>query len=263
MLFYKVLYAIAPRDLRMPRTGGETIAMSADTTATNGRSGRSFYVGIALVMAIVVLIGFAPTFYLKAFTAAPSLSPLLWGHGVLFTGWMALLITQATLVAKDRVDVHRRLGLFGAALAATMVVVGLLTAIEAARLGRVPPGAPPPLVFLAIPFFAIVEFAILVGAAIALRGNSQAHKRLMLLATIGILTAAIARLPLPFAGTPPGFFAITDLFILAGAIHDRRAHGRVHPVYVWAGSLMIIMQPVQLMLMGTPAWLAFAKWLTH
>lgn len=236
--------------------------MSADMTAAKGRSGRSFYVGIAVAMTLVVFVGFAPTFYLKAFTAAPALSPLLWAHGVLFTGWMALLIVQATLVAKDRVDVHMRLGLFGAALAVTMVVVGLLTAIDAARLGRVPPGAPPPLVFLAIPFFAIVQFAILVSAAIALRGNSQAHKRLMLLATVTLIVAAIARLPIPFAGTPPGFFAIADLFILAGAIHDWRAHGRVHPVYVWAGSLLIIMQPLQLVFMGTGTWLAFAKWLT-
>jgi hypothetical protein len=124
-----------------------------------------------------VFIGFAPTFYLKAFTAAPSLSPLVWAHGLLFTSWTVLLITQATLVAKER------LGMFGVALALAMVVVGLLTAISAARLGHVPPGAPPPLVFMAIPFFAIVEFAILFGAAIALRGNSQAHKRLILLKT--------------------------------------------------------------------------------
>jgi len=236
--------------------------MFAHTAAAKGRSGPSFFVGMAVVMAITVFIGFAPSFYLKAFTAAPSLSPLVWAHGLFFTGWIALLITQATLVAKDRVDVHRRLGMFGLALAVAMVVVGLLTAISAARLGRVPPGAPPPLVFMAIPFFAIVEFAILFGAAIALRGNSQTHKRLMLLATITIVIAAIARLPLPFAGTPPGFFAISDLFIMACVIHDWRTHSRVHPVYVWAGSLLVILQPLQLLFMGTEAWLAFATWLT-
>jgi hypothetical protein len=236
--------------------------MSVHTATVRGQSGRSFYVGIAVVMAITVLIGFAPSFYLKAFTAAPSLSPLVWVHGVLFTGWIALLVTQATLVAKDRADLHMRLGIFGVVVAVAMVIVGLLTAISAARLGHVPPGAPPPLMFLAIPFFSIVEFGILFGAAIALRGNSQAHKRLILLATIAIVGAAIARLPLAFAGTPPGFFAISDLFILACVIHDWRAHGRVHPVYAWAGSLLVILQPLQLVFMGTGPWLAFATWLT-
>jgi len=69
-------------------------------------------------------------------------------------------------------------------------------------------------------------------------------------------------LPLPFAGTAPGFFAISDLFILAGVIHDWRAHGRVHPAYAWAGSLLVILQPLQLVLMATGPWLAFATWLT-
>lgn len=238
------------------------ITMSAHTATANSRTGHGFYIGIAVALAITVFVGFAPTFYLKAFTASPSLSPLVWAHGLLFTGWIALLITQATLVAKERVNVHMRLGMFGVALALAMVIVGLLTAINAARLGHVPPGAPPPLVFMAIPFFAIVEFAILLGAAIALRGNSQAHKRLMLLATITIVIAAVARLPLPFAGTPPGFFAISDLFILVCVIHDWRVHGCVHPVYAWVGSLLVILQPLQLVFMGTGAWLAFATWLT-
>jgi hypothetical protein len=251
---------IRTRGCRGPATG--KIAMSAHTATVEGKSGRSFYVGITVVMAITVLIGFAPSFYLKALTGAPSLSPLVWVHGVLFTGWIVLLVTQATLVAKDRVDWHMRLGLFGVVLAVTMVIVGLLTAITAARLGHVPPGAPPPLMFLAIPFFSIVEFGILFGTAVALRRNSQAHKRLVLLATIAMVGAAIARLPLAFAGTPPGFFAIADVFILACVVRDWRAHGRVHPVYAWAGSVLVLLQPFQLVFMGTGAWLAFASWLT-
>ena len=135
--------------------------MSTHTATANGRSAHSFYIGVAVALAITVFIGFAPTFYLKALTAAPPLSPLVWAHGLLFTSWIVLLITQAMLVAKNRVNLHMRLGVFGIALALAMVVVGLLTAISAARLGHVPPGAPPPLVFMAIPFFAIVEFAVL------------------------------------------------------------------------------------------------------
>ena len=236
--------------------------MSTHTVIAKRRLGRSFYLGIAVVLATTVFVGFAPTFYLKAFTTAPSLSSLVWVHGLLFTGWIMLLVTQATLVAKDRVDVHMGLGIFGAVVGVTMVVVGLLTAVSAARLGHIPPGAPPPLMFLAIPFFAIVEFGVLLGMAIALRGRSEAHKRLIILATIVIVGAAVARLPIPFAGTPPGFFAMSDLFILACVIYDWRAHGRVHPVFVWVGSLLVIFQPLQLLIMGTGPWLAFASWLT-
>ena len=236
--------------------------MSTHTSTTQGRSGLNFYVVFALVMALTVFVGFGQSFFLKAFTAAPALSPLVWTHGVLFSAWIVLLVTQTTLVARDRVDLHMRLGIFGVVLAVAMVIVGWQTGIVAARLGHVPPGAPPPLMFLAIPLFAIVEFAILFSAAIALRGNAQAHKRLMLMATIVIVPAAIARLPLPYAGTAPGFFAISDLIILACVIYDWRTRGRVHPVYAWAGSLVVILQPLQLVIMGTAPWLALAAWLT-
>lgn len=232
--------------------------MSAQAQAAGG---RTFYVGMALVMAATVLIGFGPTFYLKPVMASPPLTPLVWVHGFLFTGWIVLLVTQATLVAKDRTEVHMRLGMLGVLLAIAMVVVGLMTAAESARLGRVPPGAPPPLIFVAIPFFAIVQFAILFAAAILLRvRDSDAHKRLILLATIAIIPAAIARFPLAFAGAPPAFFAMADLYILAGIIHDRRTIGRIHPAYIWAGGALVIFQPLQLVIMATGPWLAFAKW---
>lgn len=235
--------------------------MSGNLPMHEERTDRNFFVIMALAMAATVAVGFGPTFYLKPVMASPPLTPSVWVHGVLFTGWIALLVTQASLVAKGRVEIHMRLGMLGVLLAIMMVVVGLLTAIQSARLGRVPPGAPPPLVFLAIPFFAIAEFAALFACAVALRGNGAAHKRLMLLATVAIIPAAIARFPLAFAGIPPVFFAMADCFILAGVLFDRQVHGRVHPAYLWAGGAMVLMQPAQLALMGTGAWLAFAQWL--
>jgi hypothetical protein len=240
---------------------GET-AMAVSTPATKARSTHSFYIAVTLLLAVAVFIGFAPTFYLKALTGAPALSVLVWLHGLIFTAWIVILVTQPLLAANNRVDLHMRLGWFGAAVGLAMVIVGLQTAIVAARMGHVPPGAPPPLQFLAIPFFAIVEFGILFGAGILMRSNSQAHRRLMLLATVAIVGAAFARFPLPFLGAPPAFFAAADLFIVAGMIYDWRAFGRVHPAYIWGGLLIILGQPLQLMLMGTEPWLTFATWLT-
>ncbi|MSP68149.1 MAG: hypothetical protein EXQ96_08710 [Alphaproteobacteria bacterium] len=223
---------------------------------------RKFYSGMAIAFAVTVLVGFTPTFYLKPFLGAPPLSLLVTVHCFVFTAWIALVVTQATLVAKGRVDLHRRLGVFGAVLALAVIVVGLMTAISAAARGVAPPGAPPSLSFLVIPFTAIVLFTILVGAALYLRGNSEAHKRLMILATIAILGAAIARLPLPVAPIPPVFFAIADLFILAGVAYDLITRGRVHPAYIWGGLLILASQPLQLFMAGTDAWLSFARWLT-
>ena len=80
----------------------------------------------------------------------------------------------------------------GAENAALLVVVGLTTAIVSAR-RTFAAGDEGALTFLAIPFGDMAVFSILAAAAIYYRRWSEAHKRLMLLATVGILDAAIAR----------------------------------------------------------------------
>lgn len=54
----------------------------------------------------------------------------------------------------------------------------------------------PPLRFLAIPLGDLALFTVFVVLAVVWRRDTQSHKRLMLLATIGLLDAAIVRSPL-------------------------------------------------------------------
>jgi hypothetical protein len=192
------------------------------------------------------------------------LTPLLQLHGIVFTSWIVLLLTQTTLVAANRTNVHRRLGLLGGGIAMMIVVVGTMTAIIREKLGAAPPGGPPPLVFLAIPLFDMLVFSGLVAAGFYFRRRADVHKRLMLLATISILAAAIARLPFGIlkAG-PPAFFGLTDLFIVACIIYDLITRRRVHRATVWGGLIIFLSQPLRLMIAGTSVWMTFATWLTH
>jgi len=118
--------------------------------------------------------------------------------------------------------------------------------------------------FLAIPLGDMFVFAVLVLAGFYYRRRPDVHKRLMLLATIAILDAAIARLPFEImkAG-PPAFFGITDGFILLCVLYDLVTLKRVHRATVLAGLFIIASQPLRLLLGGTHVWLAFAGWLTH
>jgi len=84
----------------------------------------------------------------------------------------------------------------------------------------------------------------------------------LLLATIGLLTPAIARLPGIAEAGPLAFFALTDLFIAAGFVYDRWTRRRVHPAFLWGGLFIIVSQPLRLVASSTGAWLAFANWLT-
>jgi hypothetical protein len=241
----------------------EETRMRAPGGIAGKRRERLFYLGISVMIAITVFAGFAPTYFLKSYFGSPPLIPLLHFHGFVFSSWIVLLLTQTTLVAANRTDIHRRLGIAGGVIAALMVVVGTTTAIIRANQGAAP-GGTPPLVFLAIPLFDMLVFASLVSAGLYFRRRPDVHKRLMLLATISILSAAIARLPFGIlrAG-PPAFFGLTDLFIVACVVYDLIARRRLHRATIWGALLIVLSQPLRLMISGTGAWMAFATWLTH
>jgi len=225
-----------------------------------------FYTGMTLAIFVTVFVGFARSFFLRPlFPTWPSPpEKIFYVHGAFFTAWFVLLLTQASLVAAGRTDVHRKLGRWGVALAVGMVVLGVLGALTAARRPTGFVGIPvPPLQFLVVPLFDMLMFTSLVSLAIAKRGNPQAHKRWMLLASLNLITAAIARWPgVITVGAPPLFFGLTDLFLLPIVIWDLKSRGRVHPATVWGGLLIIVSQPLRLVVSGTPAWLAFARWAT-
>ena len=223
---------------------------------------RAFYTWAALAAVIIVFAGFARTYYLKGLSGAPALTGLVHLHGLVMTLWFTLFVVQVRFVAAGRVDLHRKLGMFGGFLAVILVGVGTVTAITAARLGHSP--GPPPLVFLTIPLGDMVLFAALVSLGLYFRQRPDSHKRLMLLSSLGMLTAAIARIPLDFIhnGGVPVFFGLTDLCVLVCVVGDTLKNRRLHPALGWGFLFIIVSQAFRLWLAGTPQWLHFANWLT-
>jgi hypothetical protein len=168
------------------------------------------------------------------------------------------------VVAANRTSLHRRLGIAGAGIAALMVMVGTATAIIRAKAAEGAPGGPSPLAFLAIPLGDMLVFASLVGAGFYFRRRADVHKRLMLLATISILPAAVARLPFAFIQQvgPLAFFGLTDLFIVACLLYDFASRRRFHRATILGGLLVVVSHPLRLLIGSTQAWLDFATWLT-
>jgi len=219
---------------------------------------------MSIAVVVTVFAGFARTYYLRPFFTTAPLMPLLHLHGFVFTSWLVLFVAQTTLVAAHRTDIHRRLGVVGGVIASLMIILGVTTAIIRAKQGATPTPGVSPLSFLVIPLGDMLVFAILVGAGFYFRRRADVHKRLMLLATISILAAAIARLPFALmqAG-PPAFFGLTDVFVVACIAYDLITLKRIHRATALAALLIIASQPLRLILGGTHAWLAFATWLTH
>jgi len=233
---------------------------------TIGRRSQTFTGALALGAICVVFAGFARTYYLNPFFAHRTLTWLLHVHGAICSAWFLLFLAQIVLVAKGRTDLHRRLGVWGFALACIIVLLGLAVAIHAAKLGSfaIPPGISP-LAFLAIPFFDVVVFGTLVTSGLIYRRKPQVHKRLMVLSTLSILTPAVVRIPLHFiqAGGLVGAFAFADLLALIYIAYDTLTHKRLHPACVWAGSLIVLSAPFRIGIANTGPWLAFAQWLTQ
>jgi hypothetical protein len=216
---------------------------------------------MSIACAAVILIGFASKYV--PHLQAGGVRPIIHIHAAVFTAWLALFITQATLIRRDRIDLHRRLGTAGVVLAAIMLVVGVMVSLEVTRAGdRGIPGVmyPEPSGFLLLNLMAVGVFAALVALGWLCRNNAQAHKRLMLLATIGLTPPGIGRLPL-VAPHAPAVALVAFAFFLAGPIYDLVTRRRIHRAYLGVLLLVLGAPPVVAGLSGTAAWHRVAAWL--
>lgn len=224
------------------------------------RNDRHLYTWFAVFMPLIVLIGFARSYYLKGFFGTPALPGMLVHvHGLVMTSWVLLFVAQVSLVATGRTRTHQRLGILGAVLAALVFVIGVLTALSAAARGVT--AGPPALQFLVVPLGDMLVFAVLIATALYFRRRRlDMHKRLMLLAAVSLLPAAIARIPLSFitTGGPLAFFGLTNLFLLVCVAFDTIRNRRLHPAFLWGTLLIIASQPLRLMLAGTDVWMRLA-----
>ena len=223
-----------------------------------------FYFVIALIAAATVFVGFARTFFFNAFFAHGYLGTLRIVHGTAFSLWLVLLLAQTTLVARKRTDLHRRLGVFGFVLASLMIILGLMVAFNAAKYGFHAPGLPPPLIFVAVPFFDIVVFAALIAAAFYYRRKPEIHKRLIIVATISILPPALARLcllsPVLMKTLPFSAFIVADLILIGCILYDYSKTRILQRAWLWGGLLFFLSFPLRMLVASTTAWQSFVRW---
>jgi hypothetical protein len=235
------------------------------SAANRSASEKRFFLVFAVVMALIIFAGFAPSYYLKSILhAPPPLSAMSRLHGVVFTAWVLLFVTQAALIDAGNPALHRRLGLMGAVLLGAVLAIGVMTAVYAARLGHAPPGAPPQPVFLAVPLMGIVATAILFLAALWNRAQRDVHMRYMLAGFMTMTPPATARSAIGAGLAPesiPLCFAIMNVLLVVAVLWDMRALKRVHPVWLWSGALFLGVEAAIWWAFKSPAWIPFANWL--
>lgn len=131
---------------------------------------------------------------------------------------------------------------------------------------------------------AIKNMVLFFGFFIAAMVNgkrSETHRRLIFLATISLLPAAISRVTYFMAkGSGPGLrptlgpappvisqlvphLVVVSVFILAGITYDWKTRGRPHPTWLIGGSVIIGALLLRAPVGATEAWKDFAEASAH
>ncbi len=227
---------------------------------------RNFFLAWVALMWLGVLGGFVPEIVQHVAKHEKPFPWIIHVHAAFFMGWLALLTAQVGLIRVRRPDLHRRLGAWMTAWAAAMIVVGPATAVVMDRLHKAE-GRPGALEFFAVQGTDILAFAGLTGAALLLRHQSSAHKRLMLLGTIYITDAGFGRLiggqvsqllgGGPVAGIV-GAYGAVDLLVLGIGAYDLITRRRLHPAWLAGAAWVAINQLGASAALFSPAWSALS-----
>lgn len=224
------------------------------------RYDRVFFSGMAVLILATVFVGFARTYYLAGILRAPLASFVVHLHGAAFSCWILLLIVQTSLIAARRVDIHRKLGIAGFTLACLMVVLGVWVNNRALTRGGGPPDAGGAAIYF-LGFSLLLIFAVLVAFAFHSRSNSAVHKRLILVATVALLLAAVVRLPIAFVHEIQKATWLSYTFLLSLLIYDLWSTHKIQRATIAAGTFLIATEQLVIAAGPTLKAQALARWM--
>ena len=224
-------------------------------------SDRALFVTAAIAFPLLVLIGYARSYYFAAyFNSKPLANTLVHVHAVVMTAWVAYFSAQIALARASSIRLHRSLGMAGVALAALVFATGMAVAIDKHLVQRSAPKGVSPEGFFAIPLAEMLLFALCFGGSFYYRKRPAEHKTLMLMTAINFLTPAFARIPL----LPPGLgfriaqvFGIPALLALACFGWHTWKHRRPNAVFAAALLIQLASYPLVIFLGRNETWIAF------
>ena len=238
----------------------QTFAAQPTFTLT-GRCGlidTYFYFVMSLTFVAIVVWGFGHT--VNDFLIHPAVPRplLLWFHATAFSTWLLLFVLQSALVRTHNVRLHRTLGWSIAGLGAVMIPLGITTGIT---MGRFNTGVLHEVnadLFEFVSFYDMAAFTTLLALGIYWRRKPELHRRLMFLATCGLMSAAFGRIP--YLGSHNLFYVAVDAVICLGLPRDLLVDRRIHRVYLIALPLLAIAQFITIRVITTtpPWWSNFA-----
>lgn len=225
----------------------------------------SFFLIMSIVGLLAAVTGFAKTFFIPVANGSFNAPLSVHVHGAFAFSWVILFVIQTSLIHFRNYRLHQYLGVLGLFIAVGVTVTmipagifvvhrelsqGLGNTAYSGLLGVVTSG----LIFLALVVTGIIN-----------RNRPDYHKRFMLLATIVVLWPAWFRFRhyFPSVPRPDIWFALVlaDSLIVIAWIWDKLKNGRVHPVFKFVGTFVIIEQCLEVIMFDTPKYQIVGKWL--
>jgi hypothetical protein len=226
-----------------------------------GLLARPFYFVLSLIIAGVIVVGFSHTVSTRLIHPPSPRPVILYVHAALSVGWIVLFITQTALICTRNVKYHRKLGLCAISLGVAIPIVGVSTALAMGRLHvqRGDTGDTDAAEALILSLYDMVAFTVAFLGAIYWRTKPQFHRRLMLIATCALTSAAIGRL-IPAAASDEWIYVGVDSLILLAVARDLITTKRIHPVYLYGLPVLFLGQTIILYLdlSRSQEWLAIA-----
>jgi hypothetical protein len=237
--------------------------MAVNANLLPRQSDRRLFLIAAIGFPLLVLTGYFKSYYFSTFFNVPSLANnLVHAHGIVMSIWVAYFVAQVALIRSKNIKLHMTLGMAGIALAALVVIVGLLTAYDSQLVRRASPPGSDPHSFFIIPVGDMLLFVVYFAGAIYYRKRPLEHKSLMLMTAINFLPAALFRIPImPAEYTLPFVFGLTSLIAISCLVWFKVKHGKFNRVFAAATLLFIIALPLRLALAETAVWHSFTNWL--
>jgi hypothetical protein len=215
---------------------------------------HGYFIGFTLLFAIIVLAGFSRTFFIPLAHGTFSKPLVVHVHGAFFFAWTALLVLQAWLAATKRLRTHRKVGSLAGWLVLPMLVLGTIVAardtIHDFRAG----GGNPALSFFYGELADLAMFGLLAGGAMLLRNKPEYHKRWVILGSLGLIGAAVGRIP-----EISSFFLYIYLGLIASvAVYDLASRRSIHRATIIGATVLLLLGLSEERVGNTDAWLTTA-----
>jgi hypothetical protein len=245
----------------IPVTDGSAVNI-LKTAKRKPRKGRYFFVAMAILFPIVVFFGFFPSFQ-SLHNGTLEVHWLTHIHSAVMTSWILLYLTQTVLVASGNLKIHRRLGLLSGVLGVFVFLVMAMVSFNIVIANHPPEGS---FLFdlLLIDFYEMLCFALFFTWGMRLRKkNSSAHKRLLTLATVVLLSAAVDRIQrnnsFPSFGMEyPAFsFIYLNILLIPLFLYDLFTLRRIHKMTLLGTVIVILFQIVVSTTYNSLSWHKF------